>query len=63
MSSNTSKRYQSTLGRSIPNDLDKLITSTSESVAYIRRGFDNVVFKQDLRVDIDDSHRKDGDVN
>ena len=63
MSSNTSKRYQSTLGRSIPNDLDKLITSTSESVAYIRRGFDNVVFKQDLRVDIDDSYRKDGDVN
>lgn len=63
MSSNASKRYQSTLGRSIPNDLDKLITSTSEPVAYIRRGFDNVVFKQDLRVDIDDFYRKDGDVN
>ena len=63
MSSNTSKRYQNVLGRSIPNDLEKLITSTSESVAYIRRGFDNVVFKQDLRVDIDDEHGKDGDVN
>lgn len=63
MSSNTADRYQKTLGRSIPDDLVKLITSTSESVAYIRRGFDNVVFKQDLRVDIDDYDRKDGGVN
>ena len=52
MSSNTADRYQKTLGRSIPDDLVNLITSTSDSVAYIRRGFDNVVFKQDLRVDI-----------
>ena len=63
MSSNTADRYQKTLGRSIPDDLVKLITSASESVAYIRRGFDNVVFKQDLRVDIDDYDRKDGGVN
>lgn len=44
--------YQEELGQTIPPDLSRLITSKSESVCYIRRGFDNVVFKQDLALGI-----------
>lgn len=40
--------YQKLLGQNIPPDLAGLITNKSESVGYIRRGFDNVVFHQDL---------------
>ena len=40
--------YQRELGQEIPPDLSRLITSKSEMICYIRRGFDNVVFKQDL---------------
>lgn len=40
--------YQRLLGQEIPPDLSNLITNKSESIGYIRRGFDNVVFKQDL---------------
>jgi hypothetical protein len=40
--------YQRELGQEIPPDLSRLVTSKSEMVCYIRRGFDNVVFKQDL---------------
>ena len=42
------KAYQLKLGQEIPADLESLITKKNSSVCYIRRGFDNVVFKQDL---------------
>lgn len=44
--------YQKELGQEIPPDLSRLITSKSDTVCYIRRGFDNVVFKQDLALGI-----------
>ena len=44
--------YQEELGQEIPPDLSRLVTSKSETVCYIRRGFDNVVFKQDLALGI-----------
>lgn len=44
--------YQRLLGQDIPPDLARLITNKSDSVCYIRRGFDNVVFKQDLALGI-----------
>ena len=44
--------YQNELGQEIPPDLSRLVTSKSETVCYIRRGFDNVVFKQDLALGI-----------
>lgn len=44
--------YQQELGQQIPPDLGSLITNNSESICYIRRGFDNVVFKQDLALGI-----------
>ena len=51
--------YQDLLGQDIPADLSKLITTKSESVCYIRRGFDNVVFKQDLALGINMQKNKD----
>lgn len=44
--------YQEQLGQEIPPDLSRLITSKSDMVCYIRRGFDNVVFRQDLALGI-----------
>lgn len=44
-------RYQDILGQTIPRDLAKLICWKSNDLCYIRRGFDNVVFKQDLILD------------
>lgn len=44
--------YQQLLGQAIPPDLAGLITNKSDSICYIRRGFDNVVFKQDLALGI-----------
>lgn len=44
-------KYQDLLGQKIPNDLSKLICSKSNDLCYIRRGFDNVVFRQDLLLD------------
>lgn len=40
--------YQEKLGRSIPNDLINLISKKNSKIAYLRRGFSNVVFEQDL---------------
>ena len=51
MSDTLVQTYQTELGQSIPADLAKLITDKNDAVCYIRRGFDNVVFKQDLRLD------------
>lgn len=48
MSKTAAKEYQTKLGQDIPADLESLITKKSTSICYIRRGFDNVVFKQDL---------------
>ena len=45
-------QYQEELGQEIPPDLSRLVTSKSDTVCYIRRGFDNVVFKQDLALGI-----------
>lgn len=40
--------YQKAMSQEIPVDLAHLITNKSDTVCYIRRGYDNVVFKQDL---------------
>lgn len=40
--------YQKSVGQEIPADLVRLITNKSESISYIRRGFDNIVFTRDL---------------
>lgn len=48
MGNNTVKAYQAKLGQEIPADLESLITKKNSAMCYIRRGFDNVVFKQDL---------------
>lgn len=42
------KKYQELVGESLPADLVKLITGHMNDVNYIRRGFDNVVFRRDL---------------
>lgn len=52
--------YQQELGQEIPPDLSSLITNKSESICYIRRGFDNVVFKQDLALGITPQKKKKG---
>lgn len=44
--------YEEELGQPIPPDLKTLITTNSEAICYIRRGYDNVVFKQDLALGI-----------
>lgn len=48
MTETTVATYQKELGQDIPPDLSRLITNKSDLICYIRRGFDNVVFKQDL---------------
>lgn len=52
MTDTTVVDYQRSLGQDIPPDLSRLITSKSDLVCYIRRGFDNVVFCQDLALGI-----------
>ena len=52
MTDTTVADYQRLLGQDIPPDLSRLVTNKSDSVCYIRRGFDNVVFKQDLALGI-----------
>ena len=48
MSANEIRHYQDNLGENIPADLLKLIETKSPDHAYIRRGFDNIVFYADL---------------
>lgn len=48
MTDNTVKNYQEKLGQTIPPDLTSLITNKSTQLCYIRRGFDNVVFRMEL---------------
>ena len=58
MTDTTVAEYQRQLGQDIPADLAGLITNKSESICYIRRGFDNVVFKQDLALGISQVPKK-----
>ena len=58
MSDNLVVAYQNALGQSIPEDLQRLVTNKSSAIMYIRRGFDNVVFQQDLRLDPQDRSRR-----
>lgn len=51
MSVNIVNRYQEQLGQLIPKDLVSLVTNKNDALTYIRRGFDNVVFRQDLQLD------------
>ena len=57
MTENTAVAYQKALGQAIPGDLISLITNKSERTNYIRRGFDNVVFRSDLSLGIKDTER------
>lgn len=54
MSDNVVRLYQEKLGQNIPGDLARLVTNKSDAIMYVRRGFDNVVFRQDLRLDPND---------
>ena len=53
MTENVVKSYQQKLGQEIPADLARLIVNKGDSICYIRRGFDNVVFRQDLSLGIE----------
>lgn len=48
MTESTMDAYQKLLGQKIPDDLSRLISNKTANAAYIRRGFDNVVFSPDL---------------
>ena len=48
MSDGQAISYQKAVNQDIPADLVRLITNRSESINYIRRGFDNIVFTRDL---------------
>jgi hypothetical protein len=48
MTPNQLDLYQTKLGRTIPNDLANLVSKKNAKIAYLRRGFQNVVFEQDL---------------
>lgn len=47
--------YQHLLGQDVPADLAGLVTKKGESICYIRRGFNNVVFKLDLALGLKDT--------
>lgn len=48
MTDNCVAKYQDTLGQTIPSNLVGLITSKSESLTFIHRDYNNVVFNRDL---------------
>lgn len=50
MSDNQVRVYQNLLGQGIPEDLSRLITTRGEGLNYIRRGYDNVVFRRELQL-------------
>lgn len=58
MTETTIAEYQAQIGQNIPPDLARLITNKSDTICYIRRGFDNVVFKQDLPLGIKETKKK-----
>lgn len=51
MTDNGVVKYQKALGQNIPGPLARRLTNQSASVMYVRRGFDNVVFRQDPILD------------
>ena len=57
MSDTQVAEYQQLLGQSIPSDLSKLITYKDPSITFLRRGYTNVVFQQDLKLGIDDGRK------
>lgn len=58
MTVTATETYESEIGQLIPPDLKSLITTNSEAICYIRRGYDNVVFKQDLALGITPRRKK-----
>lgn len=48
MTRDEADKYEKVVGMSLPEDLKELITQKSDKMSYLRRGFDNVVFSQDL---------------
>lgn len=52
MTDNQTKDYQKKLGQELPLGLTQLMTDKSNARCYVRRGFDNVVFRQDLQLDM-----------
>lgn len=60
MSDNQATRYQELLGREIPPDLVRLITDKATDALYVRRGYDNVVFVQELQLDIIKNRKRKG---
>jgi hypothetical protein len=52
MTKNQVADYQKALGQTIPGDLSGLVTIKNEGLAYLRRGYMNVVFEQDLALGI-----------
>lgn len=52
MTENQTKTYQKKLGLELPMGLTQLMTDKSNARCYVRRGFDNVVFRQDLQLDM-----------
>lgn len=52
MTETTVAAYQKRLGQEIPPDLERLVTTKGESLAYLRRGVTNVVFHLDLALGI-----------
>lgn len=57
MTPNLCDEYERKLGRELPSDLKSLITDSSDGVMYIRRGYDNVVFRMDLQLNPIDPKR------
>ena len=57
MSPNQIDDYQDKLGRTIPNDLANLVSMKNEKLAFLRRGFTNVVFEQDLLLGMRDDRK------
>ena len=53
MTPNLVEKYQEKLGQSIPPDLQQPLTGKSPDIGYIRRGFDNIIFRLDLSLGID----------
>jgi hypothetical protein len=52
MSATTVATYQKQLAQDIPADLERLVTSKGQSLAYLRRGHTNVVFSLDLALGV-----------
>lgn len=53
MTSNQVESYQKMLGQDIPGDLASLVETKDTNLAYLRRGYSNVVFAQDLSLGIE----------